>query len=194
MPITETPPPNVLPSSRTLLRFTLIALAVAIALLVTTVLPAEFGVDPSGVGRLLGLTEMGQIKRTLALEAAAEDRALREEEAAADAESVLSHDTELTLAPNEGKELKLVMAKGATASYRWSVTGGVVNYDMHGDSTNAPKSYHNYTKANGVSADSGSLTAAFDGSHGWFWRNRSASTVILTLRTRGAYSELKKLY
>ena len=45
MPITETPPPNVLPSSRTLLRSTLIALAVAIALLVTTVLPAEFGVD-----------------------------------------------------------------------------------------------------------------------------------------------------
>ena len=61
MPITETPPPNVLPSSRTLLRSTLLALAVAIALLVTTVLPAEFGVDPTGVGRVLGLTEMGKM-------------------------------------------------------------------------------------------------------------------------------------
>ena len=198
MPITETPPPNVLPSSRALLRSTIIALAVAIALLVTTVLPAEFGVDPTGVGRVLGLTEMGKIKLALALEAEAEDRALREEEAAAavsgGADSVLAHDTELSLAPNEGKEIKLVMAEGATATYRWSVTGGVVNYDMHGDSTNAPKSYHNYAKANGVSADSGSLTAAFDGSHGWFWRNRSPTTVTVTLRTRGAYTELKKLY
>ena len=198
MPITETPPPNVLPSSRTLLRSTLIALAVAIALLVTTVLPAEFGVDPTGVGRVLGLTEMGKIKLALAREAEAEDRALREEEAAeaasGGADSVRAHETELSLAPNEGKEIKLVMAKGAMATYRWSVTGGVVNYDLHGDSTNAPKSYHNYAKATGVSADSGSLTAAFDGSHGWFWRNRSPTTVTVTLRTRGAYTELKTLY
>lgn len=197
MPITETPPPNVLPSSRTLLRSTFVAVAVAIALLVTTVLPAEFGVDPTGVGRVLGLTEMGKIKLALAREAEAEDRALREEEAAAtatDTDSVRAHDTELSLAPNEGKEIKLVMVKGGTATYRWSVTGGVVNYDMHGDSTNAPKSYHNYAKATGVSADSGSLTAAFDGSHGWFWRNRSPTTVTVTLRTRGAYTELKTLY
>ena len=43
------------------------------ALLVTVVLlPAEYGVDPTRVGSLLGLTEMGRIKMKLAEEASAE--------------------------------------------------------------------------------------------------------------------------
>ena len=36
------------------------------------VLPAEYGIDPTGVGKLLRLTEMGQIKQQLAEEAAAD--------------------------------------------------------------------------------------------------------------------------
>jgi len=55
-----------------LIRSTLIAFAVAVALLVTVVLPAEYGIDPTGVGRVLGLTRMGQIKTRLAKEAAAD--------------------------------------------------------------------------------------------------------------------------
>jgi hypothetical protein len=44
----DVPPRHELPSSRTLLRSTLIAAAVAAVLLVTVVLPAEYGVDPTG--------------------------------------------------------------------------------------------------------------------------------------------------
>jgi hypothetical protein len=40
-----------LPSLRQLNRATLIALGAAAVILVTTVLPAEYGVDPTGVGR-----------------------------------------------------------------------------------------------------------------------------------------------
>lgn len=61
-----------LPSSRQLLRSTVIAAIVAIVLLVTVVFPAEYGKDWTGVGRLLGLTEMGEIKVELAREAAAD--------------------------------------------------------------------------------------------------------------------------
>ncbi|HEU0076657.1 MAG TPA: hypothetical protein VFQ76_03350, partial [Longimicrobiaceae bacterium] len=61
MHIANTPPKNELPSSRALLRSTAIAAATAAVLLVTVVLPAEYGVDPTGVGRVLGLTEMGEI-------------------------------------------------------------------------------------------------------------------------------------
>jgi hypothetical protein len=42
---------------------------VAGAITVTIVLPAEFGVDPTGVGDALGLTEMGETKERLAQEA-----------------------------------------------------------------------------------------------------------------------------
>lgn len=65
------------PSARSLVRSTLVALVLAIAVLVTIVLPAEYGVDPTGIGRVLGLTQMGEIKVRLAREAA--------EDAAADA-------------------------------------------------------------------------------------------------------------
>ncbi|MBK8649645.1 MAG: hypothetical protein IPN16_24520 [Gemmatimonadetes bacterium] len=64
------------------MRSTLAALALAGALLLTVVLPAEYGIDPTGVGRLLGLTQMGEIKVRLAREAA-EDAAA--DEAAMDA-------------------------------------------------------------------------------------------------------------
>jgi|GEM_PF-3983710 len=60
------------PSRRALLRSTMIAAAVAIVVLFVIVLPAEYGYDPTGIGRPLGLTEMGEIKMRLAKEAAAD--------------------------------------------------------------------------------------------------------------------------
>jgi len=68
----QKPDPSELPSTGRLLKSTGIAAAVASALLVFTVLPAEYGVDPTGVGSLLGLTEMGRIKMQLAEEAKAD--------------------------------------------------------------------------------------------------------------------------
>lgn len=65
-----------LPTSAQLLRSTVIAAAAAAAILVTIVLPSEYAVDPTGVGRVLGLTQMGEIKVQLAGEAAQAEAAL----------------------------------------------------------------------------------------------------------------------
>lgn len=67
--------PEALPSARTLWRSTLVAMAVASLLLVGVVLPSEYGIDPIGVGRVLGLTDMGKLKMALAREAAEDARA-----------------------------------------------------------------------------------------------------------------------
>jgi hypothetical protein len=83
--------PGELPSSRRLVRSTLVAASVATLLLVTVVLPAEYGVDPTGVGRVLGLTQMGEIKAALAKEAAADaaaDAAAAAEEAEPPADTI----------------------------------------------------------------------------------------------------------
>lgn len=58
-----------------LIRSTLMAGGGALAILTFFWLPAEYGIDPTGVGGLLGLTEMGEIKQQLAGEAAAQDAA-----------------------------------------------------------------------------------------------------------------------
>lgn len=59
-----------LPTINSLVRSTFIASTVAMTLAVTCVLPAEYAIDPTGVGRVLGLTEMGEIKRDAELKRA----------------------------------------------------------------------------------------------------------------------------
>lgn len=58
-----------------LIRSTLVAAGAAGAILVLFWLPAEYGIDPTGVGALTGLTEMGEIKQQLAAEAEADAQA-----------------------------------------------------------------------------------------------------------------------
>jgi hypothetical protein len=72
---TDIPNREELPSTAKLIRSTIIAAIVALVLLATVVMPAEYGLDPTGAGRLLGLTEMGEIKEQLAEEAAADEAA-----------------------------------------------------------------------------------------------------------------------
>jgi len=198
-----------LPSTRKLLKSTGIAVAVATGLLVTVVMPAEYGVDPTRVGSLFGLTEMGRIKVSLAAEAQAEDLAEATPAAAGGSPPVAtttaatpagaasaapaglrSDRTVLTLAPDQGAEIKLVMQAGATARFTWTSSGGRINYDSHADRPGTP--YHGYNKGSAERVED-VLTAAFTGSHGWFWRNRTGQPVTITLVTEGAYSEIKRV-
>ena len=222
---TNPAPQDALPSSRQLARSTAIAAAMAALLLITVVMPAEYGVDPTGVGRLLGLTEMGEIKVQLAKEAAADAEATRaaalNSPAApttapaalaapavpppaasaaaptptpAPGASVRTDEVSVTLRPNEGKEVKLAMRQGARVNYTWSTDQGVVNYDTHADRSAPPViKYHGYAKGQAKRSDEGVLVSAFDGMHGWFWRNRTSQDVTVTLRTNGEYRELKRM-
>jgi len=72
---TDMPSRSDLPSTAKLIRSTIMAAIVALVLLVTVVMPAEYALDPTGAGRLLGLAEMGEIKEQLAEEAAADEAA-----------------------------------------------------------------------------------------------------------------------
>jgi hypothetical protein len=205
-----------LPSSRQLLRSTLLAAVSAAVILVAIVLPAEYAIDPTGAGRILGMTQMGEVKQQLAREAASDAAAAAAARApqvpgpvappAAAAVAAAAQPSEapsaaatptvewrdeiaFTLRPGEGTEIKLRMNEGATAHFQWTVEAGVVNYDTHGD---APGRAISYEKGRGVAADEGVLQAAFTGHHGWFWRNRGAAEVRVVLRTRGDYDAIKR--
>ncbi len=198
------PDASELPSTGKLLKSTGIAVAVASALLVTVVLPAEYGVDPTRAGSLLGLTEMGRIKMQLAAEAEAEEANIQPAPVAPSAVAaaptaggasetapgVRTDETVLTLAPDQGAEIKLVMEEGARVAFTWTSSGGAVNFDTHADRPGT--SYHGYGKGTEQRVE-GELVAAFTGSHGWFWRNRTGEPVTITLRTTGAYSEVKRV-
>ena len=61
------------PSPRSLWRAAVIAVIVAIVVFVVAVLPAERGIDLTGIGDLLGLKEMGEMKMEAAKEFDARD-------------------------------------------------------------------------------------------------------------------------
>lgn len=214
-----------LPAMAQLLRSTLVAVVTAGALLVAFVLPAEYGIDPTGVGRALQLTEMGAIKQKLAKEASADTQAVAKEvakapapaiepmpapaqEAAAEPPAVVAapvpiaeaptpptsgrkDEMTVTLKPDQGAEIKMQMKKGAQANYSWMIDGGVVNFDEHGDG--AGDNAISYEKGRAVANKEGVLEAAFDGIHGWYWRNRGKADVTVTLRTDGDYAAIQRM-
>lgn len=193
-----------MPSSAQLIRSTAIAAVSAVAILVTVVLPAEYNIDPTGIGGVIGLTEMGEIKAQLAEEAAA-DRLLElegQEESSlmndifgiivgaahAQEAEIWRDETTFTLAPGDSAEWKLVMEEGQTVEYRMLVDGGRVNFDLHGHGGGKSVTYE---KGRGSTGDEGQIVTAFNGEHGWFWRNRDGSNVTVTVQVRGDYAEFK---
>jgi hypothetical protein len=212
---TDMPTRAELPTSAQLVRSTLIAAGVAAALLVTVVLPSEYGIDPTGVGRALGLAEMGEIKTQLAEEAEA-DRAKDQAaptpaapaapeqrssllgsifaqlvigSAQAQTPAAKSQEIAVTLQPGEGTEVKADMKQGAKLTYSWKVEGGTVNHDTHGAGAGGKEV--SYSKGRGVPGDEGEITAGFDGGHGWFWRNRGSAPVTVKLTASGDFGSLK---
>lgn len=205
----EKPSLDQLPSSKQLIRSTVIAAVSAVAILVTVVLPAEYNIDPTGIGGVIGLKEMGEIKTQLADEAEADrltEQAAEEQSSllndvlglfvgatyAQDATSVTAEawrdETTFTLAPGDSAEWKLVMEKGQTAQYRMVVEGGKVNFDLHGHGGGNSVTYE---KGRGSTGAEGEIVAEFNGEHGWFWRNRDSSDVAVTVQVRGEYAEFK---
>ncbi|MEM7635180.1 MAG: transmembrane anchor protein [Pseudomonadota bacterium] len=213
------PPKSELPTSAQLLKSTLIAAGVAATLLVTVVLPSEYNVDPTGVGKVLGLKQMGEIKSQLGEEAEADrqrdlKKPVQSHKPSTGQQSssigqffaslfvspAYAHDgkdqydpqsgeTSVKLAPGEGLEVKLEMHKGDVVAFDWTANGAKVNFNHHGEAEGASVVYE---KGRAVAEKKGEFEALFDGEHGWWWRNRTGDVVTITLRTNGRYGDIKE--
>lgn len=160
-----------LPSSKQLVRSTLLAAGVAGLVLCSTILPMEYGIDPTGLGALTGSLAIGEMKIPL--------------ENFPDRTDAMS----VTLKPGHAVEIKLRMKKGAKASFAWEVKGGALNFNSHGEGPG--DAFKRYKRGEAVSSDKGVLEAAFYGQHGWFWRNGGNNAVTVKLRTTGNYADIK---
>jgi hypothetical protein len=167
------------------------AVFVAGVLLVTAILPAEYGVDPVGTGRLLGLTSIagGEASTTPAAAATASEELEPVRPGANTSQSIpIRQDTvTFTLGPREGLEYKYRMEKGATLVYSWTATGRV-QFDFHGEPQGAPKGYaESYQMGEGDRA-AGSFFAPTPGIHGWYWENLTDNQITVTLKSNGFYA------
>ena len=194
----ESPDRSQLPTIGQLNRATVLAAIIAGAILVTTVLPSEYGIDPTGIGQILGLKAMGDMKEAahLAEKVSATTAATDAPVATATTSSsgVQTGKVTLTLQPGEGQEVKATMKAGEEFDFAWSTDLGQVNYDQHGEMAGAASDeYTSYDKGTKASA-TGKFRAPFDGTHGWYWRNRTNGPVTITVKATGQFEkfELKK--
>lgn len=209
--------PQALPSTRRLLKATALAIVVAGILLIAIVLPAEYGIDPTGLGKRLGLDALGAdapaaqapaVAAPPAPTAATGDAANAAEAAKAkqafgafpgqtfDVGAVrrqsasFRRDTlSVVLPPGKGAEVKAALKAGGGIVFNWTATGPVV-LDMHGERSGAKDAWTSYWVEPAQRQGSGNFVAPFDGSHGWYWLNRGAEPVTVSVEVAGFQEKL----
>jgi hypothetical protein len=202
-PYENTPPP-----AGRLWKSVALALAGAVVILVTVVLPAEYSVDPTGIGRALGLTALkeepvrairivdvvggNETVRELSVEDPREPTPLPNPavfQAAAD--EYKFETVSIVLEPQEQTEIKTALPAARAIVFSWIAEGGEVYVDFHGHDPNAGDDFWvRYEEQQSGTRGAGSLVAPFDGEHGWYWLNVSDTPVTITLKVSGYYDKL----
>lgn len=183
---------------RELLRGVIISLVIASALLVTAILPAEYGIDPLGIGRALGLTKLRQQPTEIvpaspgAAPPAAGPGASGGTQTARQSPAYRSDTREINLAPGKGLEIKTRLDKGMTLIYSWKTRdGSKVLHDFHGEPLGAKNdTFESFVKDAEASESRAYLVAPFDGTHGWYWKNKTSKPVTIELQVSGFYLEI----
>jgi hypothetical protein len=179
------------PSKKAIVKATAIALAVAVVILFTTVLPAEYGIDPLKTGAALSLTGLSKTA-----DKSTAGRATPVQAGIYTAQpGVYKTDSEdLSLRPDEGVEIKYHMQKGAVMVYSWKADGKV-QFEFHGEPDKKPNKdyFESYELDDKVGRDHsyGSFTAPTTGIHGWFLVNKEKKEVMIHLSTAGFYDSAK---
>jgi len=186
-----------------------IAAAAATVALVAFVLPAEYGIDPLGIGRALGLTALSEGAEARTIEivdvvggnetvivaeipAAGEpvplpNPAVHQDESGPPRTETL----EIEIPAEAQTEVKLLLGTAKAALYSWHVDRGTIYSDFHGHTPEAgPNFFVRYIEHQGTTGGNGSLVAPFDGEHGWYWLNYNDFPVKVTLTVAGYYDDI----
>lgn len=160
--------------SRSLLKATVFSFVVAIVVLVLFILPAEYNIDPTGIGQKLGLNVFAE--QAVVANTVASNNSYGEQD------SVV-----LTVPAGQGIEYKLAMDQFSKTTYEWVTDGGTLYVDLHGEPKGDTTGYFESYAIATVTQMKGSFTAPFTGSHGWYWKNKSDTDIQVQLIFNGKY-------
>jgi hypothetical protein len=198
------------PTGIRLLVSVVIAVAIAALVLLLAVLPAEYGIDPTGIGSRLGLTQMsGKAGKAIVLTNnlagnenidkakivdAGEPLPLPNPAVhQAHAEAPKSETVTITLPAYGETEVKTALQANQVVLYSWHTDKGNVYVDYHGHSPDweNKEAFVRYQEAkDGIPGANGSLVAPFAGEHGWYWVNLEDHPVVITLNVSGYYDKV----
>lgn len=163
------------PAKRTLLEATGVAALMAGIILLLFILPAEYGVDPTGFGDAIGITGMAAPSGSGPSVHGIEESHYR------------SDTVDVIIPAGRGLEYKFFLGQGSGLVYSWNATGSLF-FDFHGEPQGDTTGYfESYATGTATAAD-GSFSAPFGGTHGWYWRNDASTAVTVTLDTAGHYA------
>jgi len=197
-----------LPSTGRIVAASAAAFVVALVILFVAVLPAEYGIDPLGTGKALGLLELASasaqpttpkdgpatsINPVLVPSPKGDAPTVRNTFISQPARYKMDS-REIKLNPGEGMEIKYNMKKGAGLVYSWVATAPL-QFEFHGEPDKKPAGrggtdyYESYDIDNKAGADHshGTFIAPSTGIHGWFWQNKSGQEITMTLVSSGFY-------
>lgn len=195
------------PSKRKLVVSSMITIVSALIILVVVVLPAEYGIDLTGLGNAAGLTSLNEPTRTIVInDVIGGNTKLRELEIPDFGEPVplpnpavfqdepnppVSRILEITIPAESSTEIKVYLNEGKAIVYSWEVDQGDIYVDYHGhDPALGDDFWVRYKEQQEGSGNNGSLTAPFSGEHGWYWLNYNEFPVVVTLTVTGFFDDL----
>jgi hypothetical protein len=188
-------PSQAVPSARALGRASAVALLAAAVILVVAVLPAEYGIDPLGTGKALGLSGLAapMPEAAAVLPAGGALAPVRSGPFALYPGQYKVDSRQFVLGPYEYVEYKYHLEKDASMVFSWTAGADVI-HDFHGDPDGAPASAaQSYEKTTRRAAD-GSFVAPFSGIHGWYWENPGGETITITVTTAGFYTSAREFH
>ena len=183
------------------------AALVAALVLVIWVLPAEYGIDPTGLGGVFGRSALREPARTIEIsDVLGGNEAVREVEIPDFGQPVplpnpsihqdqdhpaKTQTLEITIPAEQETEIKTVLPEGKTIMYSWHTDRGTVYSDFHGhDPAVGNDFWVRYKEHQEGSGHNGSLVAPFAGEHGWYWLNYNEFPVTVTLTVTGFYDDI----
>jgi hypothetical protein len=192
---------------------TLIAVIIGGLLLVVAVLPAEYGIDPTGAGKVLGFSrlyvpENNDIKSTSTISATSLRPLIKLEKAgsgptvtrpaaadnpAPEEQLATREDERKVIVPaGKGIEFKIQMLKYGTLKYEWTTANNEILYfDFHGEVQQEKEVQEVYFESYTISNSNnvvGTFLAPYTGKHGWFFRNKSPEDIVVNFRLKGQYT------
>ena len=184
---TTLPSTPVVASKASLLRATGVALVLAIIVLTAAVLPAEYGIDPTGAGKVLGLAGMNSVTApTVVPKAAAAGGPITDRPKGYKVDAI-----EFTLIPGDSVEYKYHLDTGAAMLFTWKASQPI-EFDMHTEPDQGGAAASDSFEAGTKNEGHGSYIAPYAGIHGWYWKNTNPTeTVKVVVQTAGFYTVAK---
>jgi hypothetical protein len=168
-------------SNKALVKSTIIAVAIAGLVLISFILPAEYNIDPTGVGTKLGLTALANPVATLEVKAKPSAESSATQQQAADV-------IEVVVPAGRGVEYKFAMTQFNKMEYQWQTDGTALFFDLHGEPEGDTTGYYESYAIATLTEMKGSFTTPFTGIHGWYWKNTSDKPVVVKLNVSGEYT------